>query len=573
MRRIWKNILILSLVLLAMLTGALAGSTDPETGKQPETTRILVIETTDIHGYIMDASSGREETFQYRLAYIAHLIREARNSGEYDDVLLLDGGDLYQGTPVSNMTGGAAIRAALDAMDYDAIALGNHEFDWDVTEYAADGDGTIAPYVLGGYFGDEKTPILAPELYDAATGERVPFSKDFAMVEKAGLRLAIVGYIPDYRESIMQEKIAPYVIDSDLRKLDALARRVRAEEQPDALIILAHEAPAGIAEAMDPAVVDLVAGGHTHEIAAGRAVNGIPYMQGYYYANGFASAVLTIGTNGGVTIEDVQYTSITDKPELLYASEENEAHLDPDIMEISYATWSAVQEEMSEVLGYTDTPILKVREVGACSAGNWVTGLMLQATRADGAIMAFYNLDGIRTSLVMPENQTTREITVYDIYTITPFANSLLLYDLNGQELAALLQQGLNVPNYGDQMTGLTFTYTATGDSGTPRQERVFTIQSITLDDGTEVDIHDTETLYRVCTTNFNATMPGSVFENKEPIIPMADAPIDNEAFIRLLREGRKTNGGYVPVDTGARGVNVTEVNTQDETAPSVTVP
>ena len=248
-------------------------------------------------------------------------------------------------------------------------------------------------------------------------------------------------------------------------------------------------------------------------------------------------------------------TSITDHKEWLYATEENAAHLDPEVMEISIATWTAVQEEMSEVLGYTDTPILKVKEVGACSAGNWITGLMLRATQADGALMAFYNIGGIRTSLEIPEGQTTREITVYDMYTITPFANSLLLYDITGQELATLLQQGLNQPNYGDQMTGLTFTYTATGDSDTPRAEREFTIKSITLDDGTVVDINDTETLYRVCTSNYNATMPDSVFEGKEPVIPLADAPIDNEEFIRLLREEK----GYIPVDTGARGIDVTE--------------
>ncbi len=245
--------------------------------------------------------------------------------------------------------------------------------------------------------------------------------------------------------------------------------------------------------------------------------------------------------------------------ELLYATEENAAHLDPEIMEISYATWTAVQEEMSEVLGYTDTPILKVNEIGACSAGNWVTGLMLQVTQKDGAIMAFYNVGGIRTSLEIPEGQATREITVYDIYTITPFANSLLLYDVTGRELATLLQQGLNDSNYGDQMTGLTFTYTATGDADTPRAEREFTIKSIMLDDGTEVDINDTETLYRICTSTYNATMPDSVFEGKEPVIPVADAPVDNEGFIRLLRENKEANGGYITVDTGLRGIDITE--------------
>lgn len=554
-----RKVLIAILVLLAVFSMAIAETPGSVPEKQGEARRILVIETTDIHGYIMDASSGREETFQYRLAFIEHRIKEARASGEYDDVLLLDGGDMFQGTPVSGLTGGAAVRAALDAMDYDAITLGNHEFDWDVTEYAADREATIAPYVLGDYFGDARTPILASNLYEAGTGKRVPFTRDYVIVEKAGLRIAVVGYIADYRTDIMSGKIAPYTIDPDTDRLNALMRRIRDEEKPDALIVLAHADPAEVAEAVDPTVADLVAGGHTHEIKAERASNGIPFIQGNYYANGFASAVLAIAPDGKVTVGDVKYTGITENWEQLYDTKENAAHLDPEIMEISRATWTAVQEEMSEVLGYTDKSIVQEYKVGACSAGNWVTGLMLRTAQADGAKMAFYNVGGIRTSLIIPEGQATREITVYDIYTMTPFANSLLLYDVTGRELATLLKQGLNDSNYGDQMTGLTFTYTATGDPDTPREEREFTIKSITLDDGTEVDINDTKTLYRICTSSYNASMPGSIFEGKEPVIPLADAPMDNDEFIRLLRKEKEANGGYISVDTGSRGIEITE--------------
>ena len=90
-------------------------------------TRVLVIETTDIHGYIMDVSAGSADRIQYRLARIAFLINRARESGEYDGVLLLDGGDLYQGAPVSLMTGGAVIRAALDRM-IDRWIVSEHEY-------------------------------------------------------------------------------------------------------------------------------------------------------------------------------------------------------------------------------------------------------------------------------------------------------------------------------------------------------------------------------------------------------------------------------------------------------------
>ena len=547
-----KKLIALILALLFFCAAAPA-----EEQPQEDIKRILVVETTDIHGYIMDTSSGNEDTFQYRLARISQMVNEARNSGLYDDVLLLDGGDLYQGTPASYMTGGAVIRAALDAMQYDAVGLGNHEFDWEVTEYAADQEGTVAPYVLGDYFGDPKIPVLASNLYDAATGERVPFTQDYVIVEKAGLRIAVIGFIPDYRGSIMTAKIAPYEIDGDLEKLDALVREVNEKEKPDASVIIIHDNPVETAEAMDPEQVSLVAGGHTDDTLADTAENGVAYIQGNCHGYGFASAVLSIGPDGAVSVDDLKYTSVTDRKEELFETEENAELLDPEILAIAHAGWDAIREEMCEVLGYIDTPAVSSYQIGANSAGNLITGLMLDYARPLGAVISFYNTGGIRTSFKIPKGQETREITVGDIYTMTPFANNLLIYDINGKELAKQLADSLRVSSYGDQMSGLTFTYTATGNKKTPREEREYTILSITLDDGTEVDINDTEKLYRVCTTSYNATLPGSVFEDKEPVVPVSDTPVDNDTYIQLLREKKETGDGYIPVDTSPRGTEI----------------
>ena len=67
-------------------------SGEPAAGSQRT---IRIFETSDIHGYLLDTSGGEEEKFQYRLAYIAQVVNDARASGKYDDVLLVDGGDIY----------------------------------------------------------------------------------------------------------------------------------------------------------------------------------------------------------------------------------------------------------------------------------------------------------------------------------------------------------------------------------------------------------------------------------------------------------------------------------------------
>lgn len=70
---------------------------DSSPAEDSSSTIIKVFQTSDIHGYLVDTSSNDEDTFQYRLAYIANLIDQARSDKKYDDVLLLDCGDIYQG--------------------------------------------------------------------------------------------------------------------------------------------------------------------------------------------------------------------------------------------------------------------------------------------------------------------------------------------------------------------------------------------------------------------------------------------------------------------------------------------
>ena len=124
-----------------------------------------------------------------------------------------------------------------------------------------------------------------------------------------------------------------------------------------------------------------------------------------------------------------------------------------------------------------------------------------------------------------------------------------MIYELTGEELARQIENGYLLSNYGDQISGLTYTFINHGTKDQPDIEVV----SITLSDGTEVDIHDSQTLYRVCTSEFNASLPGSVFEGKEPLYPEAEAPLDNLTLIHFLRQEARDNEGYIAVDTSSR--------------------
>ena len=164
------------------------------------------------------------------------------------------------------------------------------------------------------------------------------------------------------------------------------------------------------------------------------------------------------------------------------------------------------------------------------------------------------------SQLLANEGETTRTVTVGDIYAITPFGNRLYTYDLTGAELAATVENSFKNSNYGDQFSGMVVKYTAEPDgkdeNGRPvRGAR--TVVSIVLDDGTVVDIKDNTKTYRVAVNEYCATLPGSVFENKTPVQNVNEAPIDNISAIEALRAIGKANNGKLPLDLTERCVKV----------------
>lgn len=496
-QRILSVLLVLTILLSVLPLGAAAADSGWD--------RIHVMETTDMHGHIAETQGRADDEITWNLAAIAQDVQEARENSTYADVLLLDGGDIYQGPPISNQLMGDPLKAAMEVMDYDAVVLGNHEFDWDVTTYAADSSGTMPPYSFGTYQGDSDIPVLACNLYDAGTDRRVNFTRDYTTVVKAGHKVAVIGWIPDYSRSIMASKIAPYFIDKDLGRFRDRVKEINAAEKPDITVVVTHNSPSYVAGKLDKDEVQLVCGGHSHKMSAGTARSGVAYIQGGAFAKGYAEAdILVNKATGEVKVENLKKTELSGD----LTDTGSNTNLDPAVLAISRAAWEEIRGSMEEVLGRAD----RIPQ----DRGNFITSVMLDVTAGLDTRIAFTNNGGIRDSF------RSRDITAGDIYAICPFGNRLLTYELKGSQLAEAIREGECCS--GARVTG----------------------GKVVFDDGTTADPDRT---YRVCVNEFCATGRNSIYKDMTPVQPYEEAPIDNESMVASLRRIGKANNGRIPMD------------------------
>ena len=537
---------ILALLLAVLLLGGLLPAL-PHSAAAGTTYVLPVFETSDVHGHLLDSSASSEDKYQYRLAYIADKVDDVR-AGDADRTVLLDGGDIYQGNVVSNLQHGAPMVAAYDAMEYDAVALGNHEFDWGVTT-TTDPDGTMPHYTWNGTEHDSQIPILCCNIFYAGTNNRVNFTQDYTLLEKTAVasdgttlsvKIAVVGYVDNYASSIMSSEIAPYTIKSGVSRAETIARELKSQGLADAAILLTHadaESVAGKLASGSP--FDLVCGGHSHQTESGKK-NGVSYMEPGAKAGYYGYVEFRFGTDRSLSVGTPSIQTVPSSSTYDVAANKNE--LAPDVLTVSHEALDGVAEVLKTELGYITTSVTGQAIGGnpmSTTGGNWMADL---ANRATGSEVSFTNSGGIRTSFYV--NYGTRPITMGDIYTIAPFNNLLYVYDLSYAELLSVLQYAVGRGSgLGLRMSGIDCYYTGSSVTALVRQGECIYLDGVWKEDWAARTV-------RVSANEFIATSSGTPFYQWNTTGRFVDNELtDNESFIAVLRAEGEANNGFLYVD------------------------
>ncbi|MEX2045803.1 MAG: bifunctional UDP-sugar hydrolase/5'-nucleotidase [Chloroflexota bacterium] len=438
--------------------------------------RIQLLHTNDIHGRLdadivrsADASSAFRSGGMAQLAGQVALFR-ARAPRR---TLLLDAGDAWQGTFISNANKGEALTKAMDLMRYDALAVGNHEFDW--------GQDVLAQRAM-----DASFPFLAANVVETRTGSPPTYLKPFAVKDLGIARVGIIGLTNPSSATIVKatsiaglrflpaaESVRPHVA--------ALRGRDRGAPEADIIVVAAHIGSAdAIQLARDVPGIDVIVAAHDHQPLQTARIEGsttIVNAGAYTQYLGRLEIVVDRATRemkdavrGGVLTAIAANPSVTPDPEIAKLVDERRAD---------------AEKYTSRVVGRTTEPLSNVREESGF--GNLITDAFVDYGRQQGwrTDIAFYNMAGVRASLA------AGELTYGQLYEALPFSNTVVSVDLTGADLAAVVGRAACVAGR-LHMSGVVVSFRF--DGGAPNCVTSITIGGVPL---------ATTRTYRVATIDY----------------------------------------------------------------------
>ncbi len=430
---------------------------------------LRVLETTDFHGAMQPRTRERDSGRAWggSAVLVAHLERlRAENP---HGTLLLDGGDMFQGTMASNLAFGRPVVEQMNALGYAAAAIGNHEFDW-----SAD---TLVRRIR-----EMRFAALGANIVERKSGRRPRWAGSDTVVTRRGLRIGIFGMSYRFTPSVtLPRHVAHLRFEDDSATAARIVPRLR-KGGLDAVIGLGHvpasEDTAGrvrgdlVRMARGIPGVDLWVGGHSHNRVEGD-VNGIP--------------VLVPGSHGElIAVCDLVVDPVRHRVmEREYRLEPTYADLvKPDSATLArVAAWAArIEQVASEPIGRNP------RRLKRSGSENLVGYLVTDAMRdAVGADIAMQNAGGIRADL--PEGTVTRGT----IYEVMPFDNTIVTLTLTGAQVGEVLEAALSRGRV-TPVSGLRYEY-----STHSAEPRVFSLRH---PDGTPLD---EKRRYKVAVNNFMA--------------------------------------------------------------------
>jgi 2',3'-cyclic-nucleotide 2'-phosphodiesterase (5'-nucleotidase family) len=469
----------LAISLLVACTSSPPATAPPQQPPAPVGKTITILGTSDLHGAL--------ERLPTLGGFVAN-VRAAR-AADGGGVVLVDGGDLFQGTLESNLAEGADVIRAYNALGYTASAVGNHEFDYgpvgpDVT--AKPGEDRRG--ALKARASEAKFPFVVSNILDTQTGKRIdwPNMPASVLVEVAGVPVGIVGASTEgtpmttMPANFIGLAMAPSTTDAiaaeakSLRargaKLVILAAHLGSEckdnsEPNDLSTCDKRDELFRVLDAMPKGLIDVAVAGHTHQAIA-KTIDGVAVIESMSSGRAFGRV--------DVHLTDAQIDKVTiHPPEVMCPldAEHNavpvaECHPGPyegrpvepvaALQKIADEAIARAGVRRAEQLGVTlTTPMTKAYKTESAE-GDWFTEMMLAAEPR--AQVALTNGGGLRADI------PAGPLTYGELFSAMPFDNRFALVTLRGSQLRELVTHNLEADAGIFSWAGLTAHARCKGD-------------------------------------------------------------------------------------------------------------
>ena len=216
--------------------------------------KITILHTNDMHSHIHPFTSGRNKGLG-GMAQRAGLIKSIRAQEEH--VLLLDAGDIFQGTPYFNFYGGELEFKLMSEMKYDAATLGNHDFDNGLEGLAKQLPHANFPFLIANY--DFTDTILKDKF------------KPYKVFHKVGIKIGVFGIGIELDCLVPKNLYGNTIYQDPVEKANYYASLLKKKEKCDLVICLSHlglkyktNEISDMIFASQTHDIDLIIGGHTH---------------------------------------------------------------------------------------------------------------------------------------------------------------------------------------------------------------------------------------------------------------------------------------------------------------------
>jgi 2',3'-cyclic-nucleotide 2'-phosphodiesterase (5'-nucleotidase family) len=464
-----KQVIVCAIItIIAAAFVSCAGAASPQSPAAPSApVEITILHINDTHAHLED------------VARRATLVKKVRDEVGADRVLMFDSGDVFMGTPYFSLMKGQADMEFMNALGYDAMTLGNHEFD----------NYEKTPQYLNDFVAKAGFPIVCSNFDFSGVPELSGKIAPYLIVEKNGQKFGVFGLLTEDTSEISDPgKNIPIALHVAAARQSVSLLQGKGINKIIALTHIGWDYDTELAKQVSG--IDLILGGHSHtmpDVYPTVVGDKEPTLvvQAEAYGKYLGRLDLAFDKNGVIVKQSGSLYTV------------KEAAEDPAYTAMLAKYQAPIDELQKTIAGKTlvdlDAERTHVR-TEETNFGNLVADAMLAKATPVKAQIAMVNGGAIRITI------PAGDISLGQLQTAIPFNNDMVVFDLSGEDLVAALENGVSkvedVEGRFPQVAGMRFTWVIGNEPGTR-------VRSVEVKTGEGYQPLDRSASYRIATSRY----------------------------------------------------------------------